>query len=625
MNTKTTIILLILALLLGAYLYFFERHQLTTDELSKLQKKLIAVDPKDITRLEITKQGAKEAIIMGKETDDKWLMSQPVSARADHTVINDITKDLPELEKNQVITSTDYAKYGLDKPAIIATFATKDNKTYQFNVGKEAPLGQGIYIQLVTPAPAQKQSEVYVVAKSFYEKLNKSLFDFRYKKAFEADAYKINRIEFKYSDGGIVDITKAGEAWELTRPVSDRCDKTKVQDVINAINDMQITSFEADDVTDFARYGLVPPELMMTVYYPNTVRADLPPQTEVMLIGKKPATDATKYYGMKQGTPSVFTVETTLANRLMVNSTEMRNKKPFEVDKEKVSRVTLKYGDTELFDIAKDKEQWNFIAPANLEFNQDAINPFIEKLNDTVVESFTAETETNLAALGLAEPFSGLALTYKEKDAEAGFRFGFGADPKFVYLKRTDAPRIVALNKDIYDYLRKGSIHFRKKGLLSVGADRIKSLVIDEPAKAKTVYIQDKTQEWSVITSADAAAVRLEHPENINSLRNQLCYLTASEFVAEYPDSLSPYGLDAPSTVVTIDYDKGDGTTMQKILKIGKKAENNSYYGMIDGQPMIFYLDNAVIEALQKVSQMPQTPPPVPVPPAPPMPPEPPK
>ena len=602
MNTKTTIILLIIALIIGSYLYFFERHQLTTDELTKLQKKVIAIDPKEITKVQINKEGLRETIIMGKETEDKWLMSEPVSARADHTVINDITKDLPELEKKDVITSTDYAKYGLDKPAIIATFSTKD-KTYQFNVGKEAPLGLGIYIQLVTPAPDQKQSDIYVVAKSFYEKLNKSLFDFRYKKVFETDTYKINKIEFKYSDGGTIEIAKAGDSWDITKPVSDHCDKTKVQDIINAINDMQITSFEEDNVTDFARYGLLPPELMMTVYYPNTVRSDLPPQTEVLLIGKKPATDATKYYGMRQGTPTVFTVETTLANRLMVNSTELRNKKPFEVDKEKVSQITLKYSDQVLFDIIRDKEQWNFITPANMEFNQDSIKSFLEKLNDTVVESFTAESETNLSTLGLAEPFNGLTLTYKEKDTESGFRFGFGAEPKHVYLKRTDAPRIVALNKDIYEYLRKGSIHFRKKGLLSIGADKIKCLTIEEPAKDKTVYIQDKIQEWSVITSPNAAAVKLEKPENVNAFRNQICYLTASELVAEYPDSLTPYGLDTPQTTVAIEYDKDDGTTLQKILKIGKKAENNNYYGMIQNEPLIFYLDNAVIEALQKLRQ----------------------
>ncbi|MFH1228495.1 MAG: DUF4340 domain-containing protein [Planctomycetota bacterium] len=136
MSKKTTIILLILAVALGSYLYFFESRQPTTDELTRLEKKILTINPQDISIIEINKEGSKEPIICSKKENDYWQMSRPVNTRADHTIIDDITRDIPALERKSVITSTNYAEYGLDKPRVIATFTAKD-KRYRFNIGKE--------------------------------------------------------------------------------------------------------------------------------------------------------------------------------------------------------------------------------------------------------------------------------------------------------------------------------------------------------------------------------------------------------------------------------------------------------------------------------------------------------
>ncbi|MFH1228643.1 MAG: DUF4340 domain-containing protein, partial [Planctomycetota bacterium] len=488
-----------------------------------------------------------------------------------------------------------------------------------------APMDLGIYIQMILPdEKPQKQSDIILIAKSFYDKLNKSLFDFRYKKIFDADAYKIDKMQFKYADGGEIEIVKAGDSWSLVKPIADRCDKTKVQDIINAINDIRIASFEEDNVTDFSRYGLMPPELMMTVYCPNSKSDKLPPTSEILLIGKKHTTDATKFYGMRQGVPTIFTIDTTLGNRLMANSVEIRNHKVFEINNEKVAKFVLNQGVNVIFDAEKDNDHWKFIQP-KAEFNPDAVKDFVEKLNDVNIEVFVDQSGTEPALLfAQSESFSGLSLTYKDDAGQSTMRFGLGSDPKYAYIAVDSAgtTRIVGVDKSIYEYLQRGSINLRKRNLINISPDKVKSLMITKtqplPVKSspddlvqeeyKLVYIQDKLQEWSLITSAGGAVTKVEKPENINGLRNEVCYLAAVNYVADHPASVVQYGLDNPGAVITMEYEKEDKTVARKVLKIGKKAENGNYYCILDDEPVVFYLNTTVMDRLQLVIGAPEAP-----------------
>jgi hypothetical protein len=56
---------------------------------------------------------------------------------------------------------------------------------------------------------------------------NGSLDNGSYKRIFDAEAYKITKMKFRYADGGEIEIEKDGDNWNMTRPVADRCDKNQ--------------------------------------------------------------------------------------------------------------------------------------------------------------------------------------------------------------------------------------------------------------------------------------------------------------------------------------------------------------------------------------------------------------
>lgn len=617
MKTKTTIILLVIAVIFGAYLYFFEQHQPGTDDLAQLQKRIITLDPKEITKVEIRQENQPYPITVEKTEPDYWKMSSPVSTRAEQALIDDICREVSTLEKKEVITSTNLTVYGLDKPRATALLSTKD-KTVLVKVGKDAPMDLGTYIQVaVVPASqaisptAPLAAPAYVVVKWAVDKISKPLFDFRYKKLFDAgDIYKIQKVLFRYANTNEMEIIRAGDAWSITRPVADKCDKNKVQDLLNALNDARISAFEEDNSTNFAKYGLMPPELMLTISYPNPHGAGLPEQTEILLLGKKTVTDATKYYGMRQGVPTVFTIDTTLANRMMLNPDEMRTKKIFELDKDKLTKISIKHGSRQLAELTADKNAWKFTYPPAAEFAADAVKSFAEKLNDTNIETFVAGSDTNPANFGLAEPFNGLSVSWTADNKETTARFGFGADPKYVYLSLSDSPRIVGLDKSIYEYLRRGSINFRTRNLLNLTPDKVKRITVEQ-AGAKVIYEQEKLQEWKQLSGTDTAGaspvgIKMENTADINSLRNAMCYLSAIDYAADQPDTVSPFGLDAPQVVVMMESEPAETgkPAIIKVLRVGKKDDKGQYYGMLTDEPVIFYINQSFIESLQKLVKL---------------------
>ncbi|MBI4713501.1 MAG: DUF4340 domain-containing protein [Planctomycetes bacterium] len=616
MKTKTTIILLVVAILFGAYLYFFERHQPTKEEVEQAQKKFFQVDAKDITKVEIIQRSvsgvpteasgysavspsATTTITCTREGDD-WQMTTPVKAKSDKSALDGIVQDIVSLEKKNTISAPkDLAQYGLDNPRVIVSFTGKpagspalmqgkDNKVYNLKFGKDAPMDLGIYLK-VTDNSAERSGvpsndgNVYIVAKSLFDKTNKSVFDLRYKKIFDTDVYQLAKLRLNYPSGQAIEMEKKGEDWFLLKPVADKCDIHKVNDLRYALNDTKSTEFVDENAMDFNKYGLTPPEVMLE-------GTDSTGKTETLLVGKVEG----KFYAMKQGLPVVSTIDPGVVTRLMPKLEDLRYKKFFELDKDKLTRIEIKHHDRQLAALNKDTD-WKMAQPATAEFNPDSIKDFVEKLNDTEIEQFVADTDTNLAPYGLVEPFSGLEITLND----SRYLFGIGQEQKYVYVKMAGQPKVVAFNKNTYDYVRKGSIHFRKKNILNIAPDKVTRLTIIQKDKEPLVYEQAKLQEWKMVAPREEpVAVR----ENINGLRNEFCFLSAGEYLADQSDDLTQYGLTDPATKITLEHKKDDNTAVRKTLVLGiKKADTNYYYGMLEDEPVVFTVPDRLVETLQKI------------------------
>ena len=96
----STLILLVVALALGGYLYFVESERTVTDENAK--SKAFSYDAAKINQVQI-KSSSGEVTALRKGANDTWTIVQPTEAPADRNNISEVVTSLANLEEQRVV------------------------------------------------------------------------------------------------------------------------------------------------------------------------------------------------------------------------------------------------------------------------------------------------------------------------------------------------------------------------------------------------------------------------------------------------------------------------------------------------------------------------------------------
>ena len=619
MKTKTTYILLIIAILIAGYIFVIDKNIPTSDEREAAGKKVFGfLKADDIANIEInapndsqmTLAGAmtpttptRIAIICTKTNDKEWQMTQPVNTRADKSMLDDIAAKISELDKKDTLKETSKAAiYGLDYPLITISFTAK-SKNYLVKLGKPAPLDVGVYLAVAG------RDEFYLVHKSFAELLNKPVSEFRHKQIFDTSANDIANLKFIYPNQTI-ELQKADMEWRIIHPVADNADQNKIRDILAQIGTMRISVFVADNETRLANYGLDKPALKVVVTDPKD-----PKKSETLLVGQE--MEKGKFLATKEGTQTIFTIDKNYYDVLTTPLEAMRDKKVFNLTAADVNRIEIKSNRNTVVSLDKNTsdKKWQFVYPSMTitGYAPSDVESFIDKLNNSQIEQFTADTVTDLSAFGLSEPFSGIEIILgsasgaKEDRSLLGVAKGkplavSGAN-LYIYLKKPDSPKVVALGNSLYEYLKQGTILFRRKSLLDVTSDKVKKISIST-AKGILAYEQALPQNWKMVLPQIKPT---DKSSELNTLMLEFCHLSASEFVADlnFSPDLVTYGLDKPEAIVTLEWSDKDKEFSGKTLNIGKKAEDH-YYARFADDVIIFKVAAGLVDAVHKIIEPPK-------------------
>ncbi len=664
MKTKTTYILLIIAILIAGYIFFIDKAIPTTDEREAAGKKIFGfLKADDISNIEINAPNAAQltlmnamtpttptriAIICTRTTDKEWQMTQPVNTKSDKSVLENITSQISALEKRDTLKETGQAAtYGLDYPIITISFTAKA-KNYLVKLGRAAPLNIGVY------AAVEGEKNIYVIPQSFADSVNKPVSDFRHKRIFDTSSYDITNLKFTqplhrtqpFGQGLVqppvgaglgagarfihpaaegeprpdgrdqtIELQKAGDQWWIIQPVADQADQNKIRDILAQMGTLSIAAFVADNETNLAAYGLDKPSLKLVVPDPKD-----PNKSETLLVGKEQ--EPGKFLAAKAGTQTIFTIEKSAYDILATPLEAMRDKKPFELTTSDINRIEIKSNQKTVVSMEKHNNKWQFVYPAmTITGNAPSdVDSFIDKLNNSQIEQFTADTVTDLTPFALGEPFSGVEIILgfasgaKEDRTLLGVAQnmplavspalgGINSANLYVYLKKPDSPKIVALSNSLYEYLKQGSILFRRKSLMDVTSDRVKkiSIAID---KDISIYEQTKPHDW-VMTAPEQKT--MEKSSDLNTLMLEFCHLSASEFVADlnFSPDLTTYGLDKPQAIVTLAWSDKDKEFFGKTLHIGKKTDDH-YYARFADDMVVFKLAAGLVDAVHKILEPPK-------------------
>ncbi|MFH0888045.1 MAG: DUF4340 domain-containing protein [Planctomycetota bacterium] len=601
MKTKTTIILFIIAVLLGAYIFVIDKKLPTTDELEANRKKVFTIKADDINKIEINSVNSflvstncvtpsGKTLVFNKTSDAKWEMTQPITTQADKYILDNIASQIADLAKKDTIVQTPTPEtFGLVKSVLTASFQAK-GKTYHIKFGNDAPLELGIYIIV------EGQKEVYVVERNMANLISKPGYEYRNKKIVDANTYDVNSFKLVYPDETI-ELQKKNDEWYIAQPISEKADQNKIRDIISNLNTLSVAAFLVDNETDIKKYGLDTPLLKVIIPDPKDAS-----KSETILIGEEMVKD--KNVASKSGSQTIVTIDKSFADKIMVKLDDLRDRKIVSLESAKLKSIQMNFDRRQVFYLEKDNDtKWQFTYPTltGTDNASSDVDSFIDEFNNTLVEQFVADTTTDLTPYGLSEPFTGAEIVFNDTGSPTvttKIQLAMGKDDNYVYIKKPDEIRVVAVIPSLWNYLKQGSINFRKKSMFNISFEQVRKLTIG--AQDKTlVYEQFGIQEWKMISPTE---VTLGKYGDLTNLMLEFCNMSASEFVADIninPD-LVTYGLDKPEAVITLEFGEKDKPIITKKLHIGKKAETH-YYARLEDDTIIFKMTANPVDIINKI------------------------
>ncbi|TMA29777.1 MAG: DUF4340 domain-containing protein [Deltaproteobacteria bacterium] len=252
MNPRTTALLLLAVLGVGAFVYFYEiRGESGRLDAAEREKRLFkGIEPGDVQWIALRTTDGVDARF--EQRDGKWLLVAPLEFPADASlerlaealasVTSEKTFDHPQPD----------AEYGLDDAAAKIVRFGADGAEHALRIGKATPIGSNVYAR-TGDAPA-----VHTIASYHATAFARALSDLRDKQILSFDPSAIGEVEARWPGGRVVlaraaapaDAAKpnaeapseAGE-WKMTMPLAAQADRDAVDNLLSTLSFLRADVF----------------------------------------------------------------------------------------------------------------------------------------------------------------------------------------------------------------------------------------------------------------------------------------------------------------------------------------------------------------------------------------------
>lgn len=373
----STLVLLAVALGLGAYVYFVESERKPASEAANEKGKVFSnVDAAKIEEVSIKTAADNTSL---KKSDGLWKIVAPIDAGVDDSELSGITSNLGTMEIQRVVDEkpADLAQYGLSPPKTEISFRQAgDSAPRQLLLGEKTATGGDLYAKL------GNDPKVFLVSGFLESTFNRSTFDLREKGILKFDRDKVNQVELVTPEHTIT-FSKVNDNWAMTAPKNARADFGTVEGLIGRVSTGQMKALVADAATDLAQYGLDKPTHQINLLA-GSARTSL-------LIGNK--TPDGLFYAKDASRPLVFTLDNFLTEDLNKQVDDFRLKDVFEFRTFSGNRLEItRGGTTHVFEKQKNKdgvESWAMTQPKPEKAPEvSTIEDFLSKVSSLRAASF---------------------------------------------------------------------------------------------------------------------------------------------------------------------------------------------------------------------------------------------
>ncbi len=262
-------------------------------------KQLLTFKDEHVTRVEIA-PAAGPAVALVRKDKDAWIL-QPGDQPTD---ITEVRSYLSSLRSTRAVDfpESDPAAAGLETPRLAVTVDLgKDAQAQTLLIGNETT--QGTQKQIY--ARRKDQPTIVTLGDWSFRTLGKDAWQFRDKTLLGFGADRVGRVVLERREGPGATLVH-GDPGGWTVEGEKESKGGAIQRFVDDLRELKGSAIAAEPATDVKRFGLDAPDLRMTI----VDRAQQPLGT--VLLAKRDG----KYYGMREGGPTVFEVRDYMFTRL---------------------------------------------------------------------------------------------------------------------------------------------------------------------------------------------------------------------------------------------------------------------------------------------------------------------
>ncbi len=247
----------------------------------------------------------------------------------------------------------------------------------------------------------------------------------------------------------------------------------------------------------------------------------------------------------------------------------------------------------------KSSTDWELLKPVQAKADTETVSSFLSFLQSAKFSRIVEDSAKDLSVYGLKKPSMKITLQLKGEDNKTLLVGDDHPMSKYLYVKRADDNKVLlaGANRNVFD---KSLFDFRDKILLQFKDEEIAGIKF--LSDGESFGLNKQGGQWDIVDGRKTQADGDEVKNFLRLVRN----FKVKKFLDEKPDSLASYGLDAPLMRLTLETGK-EGEALA--LLVGKKFEDEGYFGKIENANNIVLLGNQLVKTLSKkaVDFMPKT------------------
>ncbi|MAE63910.1 MAG: hypothetical protein CMJ18_06520 [Phycisphaeraceae bacterium] len=423
MNTKTTIFLLVLLIIVGGAYVILDRmdgegvdEETPSGGSGKVGTPVFAESafPHDDAD-SITIERGEERITLVKEGDD-WRQTEPVEFPLSSWQVEQIAKDAAGLSYVEKFTpgrgdAPAADVIGLASPAAVVTvgFASSGDdapKAQKITIGDRLGVGGRGYVKF------DDDPDAYVVNDDLHKQVIGKKFSELRKKSFDAPKEGTAGKVTLTRDGQTVELVKADGHWSFGGAHSGRAAKDKVKSLLELVGRLYVNEFKSEDVGALAHFGLDDPRIVVRIESSSLVPAQSDdgeegdaetggasddaqksPAIEILRIGDGVDFKDEYYYATRSlsDAPShvIFTLPKSFVDDFDdKDAPSFRDARITTVGRNDVTRIGIRRGD-EKINLARADGKWGFDDPKPAYGADDgAIGRLLDRLVDARADSY---------------------------------------------------------------------------------------------------------------------------------------------------------------------------------------------------------------------------------------------